>query len=232
MSAPEPTDIYDALIAAGTSPAFIWYDADGRIELSGKVFANHVAKVANYLELECDLMPGSRVVLDLPPHWKSVAWALGGLMAGGFVVVGRDKVNDGEPGTVIVTATPEEVQAEDPDDLVVALNLDSFGFAWDGDLPDGVADGSAEVIAQADVLLTYGLDADSNASFWANVLNGVPEMGGDPKLERLVVARPSLTEMIAVAYSAFARGASVVFVGDERDSAAIADTEKGTVLKL
>lgn len=201
-----PTEIYKSLVASGTSPALVWYDDDGRVELSGKVFANHVAKIANYLEQECDLMPGSRIVLDLPVHWKSLAWALGGLVAGGFVVVGREKIHDHEPGTIVVTATPHEVSADDPDDLVIALNLDSFGFAWEGDLPDGVADGAADVMGQADVLLVDGLDADSNASFWAKVL---PEL---PEVERAVVAEPSLAQAIAVAYCLFERGSSVVFV--------------------
>ncbi|NLW14324.1 MAG: hypothetical protein GX037_07300 [Trueperella sp.] len=229
MTHATPTEIYESLVAAGTSPALVWYDDEGRVELSGKVFANHVAKIANFLEQDCDLLPGRRIVLDLPLHWKTLAWALGGLVAGGFVVVGRKKVNDHEPGTIIVTATPDEVSADDPEDLVVALNLDSFGFAWDGDLPDGVADGSAEVIGQADVLLVEGLDADSNASFWANVLPDVPEV------DRAVVANPTLAQAIALAYILFERGSSVVFVADGREGEAIvpvAEAEMGSVLEV
>lgn len=229
MTHATPTEIYESLVAAGTSPALVWYDDEGRVELSGKVFANHVAKIANFLEQDCDLLPGRRIVLDLPLHWKTLAWALGGLVAGGFVVVGRKKVNDHEPGTIIVTATPDEVSADDPEDLVVALNLDSFGFAWDGDLPDGVADGSAEVIGQADVLLVEGLDADSNASFWANVLPDVPEV------DRAVVANPTLAQAIALAYILFERGSSVVLVADGREGEAIvpvAEAEMGSVLEV
>ncbi len=229
MTHATPTEIYESLIATGTSPALVWYDETGRVELSGKVFANHIAKIANFLDQECDLLPGRRIVLDLPLHWKSIAWALGGLVAGGFVVVGRKKVNDHEPGTIIVTATPDEVSADDPEDLVVALNLDSFGFAWDGDLPDGVADGSAEVIGQADVLLVEGLDADSNASFWANVLPEVPEV------DRAVVANPTLAQAIALAYILFERGSSVVLVADGREGEAIvpvAEAEMGSVLEV
>lgn len=225
-----PTGIYESLVDTGTSPAIVWHEPDGRVELSGKVFANHIAKIANYLEQECDLMPGSRVVLDLPTHWKSIAWALGGLMAGGFVVIGREKIHDCEPGTIIVTDTPDEVSADDADDLIVALNLDSFGFAWDGELPDGVADGAAEVIGQADVLLVEGLDEDSNASFWANVLGEVPE------IERAVVAEPALAEAVALAYLQLGRAKSAVFIAtgnaDEQKIEQIAKAELGTVLNL
>ena len=49
MTHAAPTEIYESLVASGTSPALVWYDDDGRVELSGKVFANHVAKIANYL---------------------------------------------------------------------------------------------------------------------------------------------------------------------------------------
>lgn len=226
MTHATPTEIYESLVAAGTSPALVWYDDEGRVELSGKVFANHVAKIANFLEQECDFMPGSRIVLDLPAHWKSIAWALGGLVAGGFVVVGREKIDDGEPGTIIVTNTPEEVSADDPDDVVVALNLDSFAFAWEGELPDGVADGAAEVIGQADVLLAEDLDGDSNASFWANVLPDVPE------LDRAVVTSPPLPQSIALAYTLFERGSSVVFVAAGRDATEVAQAELGVVVEV
>ncbi|VEI12905.1 TIGR03089 family protein [Trueperella bialowiezensis] len=226
MTHASPTTLYESLVALGTSPALVWYGEDGRTELSGKVFANHVAKIANYLEQECDLFPGNRIVLDLPPHWKALTWALGGLVAGGFVVVGREKVDDGEPGTIIVTNEPAAVSADDPGDLVVALNLDSFGFAWEGDLPDGVADGTADVMGQADALLVEGVDGDSNYSFWAHVLHDVPTT------DRVVVKDATLSQAIALTYLAFEREISVVFVADGRDAAEVAAAEKGTVLEL
>ena len=47
-----------------------------RIELSGKVLANWVAKAANLLQEEYDAGPGTVVRLDLPAHWRTAYWAL------------------------------------------------------------------------------------------------------------------------------------------------------------
>ena len=60
-----------------TSPRLTWYGPDAeRVELSGRVLDNWVAKTSNLLQDELDAEPGMRLRLDLPAHWKSVIWAL------------------------------------------------------------------------------------------------------------------------------------------------------------
>ena len=60
-----------------THPWLTWYSVSGeRVELSGRVFDNWVAKSANLLSEEFDLSPGDVVGIDMPGHWKSAALAL------------------------------------------------------------------------------------------------------------------------------------------------------------
>ncbi|MEW6858369.1 TIGR03089 family protein [Trueperella pyogenes] len=199
--------LYQALLTRGTSPALTWYDADGRIELSGKVLANHVAKIANYLADECGLEPGDELALDLPLHWKTLAWALGGIVAGARVTVGTD-------GSVVVTTDPQvEAGGE-----IVALNLDSFAFAWHGQLPDGVADGAAEVMAQPDTLMI--------AEELANVER---VRAGRAISQASVLVKPTIADAVTALVAASA-GGSIVVVGDDRDPARVAEVERATLL--
>ena len=215
-----PAQVYGQLLRTGTSPALIWYGQDERIELSGKVLANHIAKIANYLVDECELEPGARVVLDLPTHWKSVAWGLAALVAGGSVVIGRERVRDHESGTVVVTDEPEAIETDNDDD-VVALNLESLAFAWDGDLPDGVEDGSASVLSHPDALMVSGVDEYSNASFFARAVRYVPE--GD----RVAVTFPTLPSALSLGYQLLSDGAGLVVINDPaKDPREICSAEK------
>ncbi|WP_406714616.1 TIGR03089 family protein [Trueperella pyogenes] len=199
--------LYQALLTRGTSPALTWYDADGRIELSGKVLANHVTKIANYLADECGLEPGDELALDLPLHWKTLTWALGGIVAGARVTVGTD-------GSVVVTTDPQvEAGGE-----IVALNLDSFAFAWHGQLPDGVADGAAEVMAQPDTLMI--------AEELANVER---VRAGRAISQASVLVKPTIADAVTALVAASA-GGSIVVVGDDRDPARVAEVERATLI--
>ncbi|WP_461176142.1 TIGR03089 family protein [Trueperella pyogenes] len=199
--------LYQALLTRGTSPALTWYDADGRIELSGKVLANHVTKIANYLADECGLEPGDELALDLPLHWKTLTWALGGIVAGARVTVGTD-------GSVVVTTDPQvEAGGE-----IVALNLDSFAFAWHGQLPDGVADGAAEVMAQPDTLMI--------AEELANVER---VRAGRAISQASVLVKPTIADAVTALVAARA-GGSIVVVGDDRDPARVAEVERATLI--
>ena len=58
-----------------------------RIELSARVLANWVAKAANLLRDDLDAGPGSVVLLDLPPHWRTLYWAFAAWSVGACVEV-------------------------------------------------------------------------------------------------------------------------------------------------
>lgn len=201
-----------SLLAHGTAPALTWYDADGRVELSGKVLANHVAKVANYLSDEVGLEPGAPVLLDLPLHWKTLTWALGALVAGGRI---RDA---GAAGADVVVTNRPEAHAGASAAEVIALNLDSFAFAWDGDLPQGVADGSADVMGQPDSLvLAEGTDNVERARGTLVI--------AEPSL----LFRPTVAEATRALLAACAGGASLVVVG-EGDPERIAAAQRARIL--
>lgn len=69
-------------------PRITWYGPGAeRVELSGKVTDNWVAKSANLLLEEYDCGAGTRVAIGLPAHWRTVVWMLAVWAAGGEVVV-------------------------------------------------------------------------------------------------------------------------------------------------
>lgn len=151
MSTPASTLLASLRTHQATSPALIWYGPDGeRIELSGKVLDNWVAKTANFLVDELDAEPGMRLRLDLPVHWKSLVWALAGWQTGCTVV--WDPTGTGAPAAVTVTSAPGNAVRG----TVVAVALGALDLAFPGELPPGVVDYAADVRSYAD---TYIEDA-------------------------------------------------------------------------
>src|SRR5213595_2296246 len=86
-----------------TSPRLTWYGPDSeRVELSGRVLDNWVAKTSNLLQDELDAEPGMSLRVDLPAHWKSFVWALAGWQ------LGMELVLDGGDAQLLVTDTPDQ----------------------------------------------------------------------------------------------------------------------------
>lgn len=134
-------------------PRLTWYGPDGeRIELSGAVLLNWMAKCTNMLVEELDVEPGTRLALDLPVHWRASVWALGAWCAGAEVGVGSD------PDDTIAAAAPEVVLTHRPAawvgraPLVAAVALPGLARRWDGaePLPAGVVDAAAAVMSFGD----------------------------------------------------------------------------------
>mgnify|MGYP000849954262 FL=1 len=187
--------VYRSLVARGAAPALTWYGGDGRIELSGRVAANHLAKICGYLLDEIWLTPGQALHLDLPAHWKQVLWGLGGLLAGATVTCRGDAAPsasgyategvgcasgidarrgsaDGDsaggqaPACVLVTDGPDSRAAQAAQD-VLALDLGPLAMAWSGPaLPAGVHDAAAEVMGSPDDLADETAHEASNAARW------------------------------------------------------------------
>lgn len=149
-----------------TSPRLIWYGpGNERVELSGRVLENWAAKTANLLVDELDAGPGTRVLLDLPPHWKSLVWALGAWSTGCTVVPGVDRSGTAKPSAgstagstadghgidVVVTDRPDQAPAAPA--VQVAVALGAMAMAWPGQLPAGTLDYASEVRAHGDVYL-------------------------------------------------------------------------------
>lgn len=107
---PVPAEVLAAMLRADPAgPRVTAYDdATGeRVELSAKVLATWVAKAANLLQDDAQAGPGSRVGLDLPPHWRALYWALAAWSVGAEVAVGAAAAG----AEVLVTTAPAAAAA-------------------------------------------------------------------------------------------------------------------------
>lgn len=138
-------DLLTALAAEGR-PRLTWYGEE-RIELSGAVLVNWVTKTTNLLVEEYDVGPGSRVLLDLPPHWRTVVWALATWRAGGAVDLPR---GTGPVAADVVVSDSPERHASAPD--LVAVALPALARSFDGPLPPGATDAAGAVMTYGDAL--------------------------------------------------------------------------------
>lgn len=140
-----------------TSPRLTWYGPESeRVELSGRVLDNWVAKTGNLLQDELDAEPGMRLELDLPAHWKSLIWALAAWQ------LGMETVLDGSGADFLVTDTPESATGKY--DAVIAVALPALAMRWSGDLPAGVIDYAAEVRSHGDVFMAHADPAASGCA--------------------------------------------------------------------
>ncbi|MFB9956408.1 TIGR03089 family protein [Cellulomonas denverensis] len=122
-------------------PRLTWYGPQGeRIELSGAVLDNWVTKTVNLMVEEFDTGPGSVVSIALPPHWRTVVWALAAWRCG--AAVSDDPIPD-----VRITDRPD--QAGPAVDLV-AVALPALALRWPGPPL------AAGVIDAAQAVMTYG----------------------------------------------------------------------------
>lgn len=140
-----------------TSPRLSWYGPDSeRVEFSGRVLDNWVAKTANYLVDELDAEPGIVVAVDVPLHWRSLVWLLATWAVGATASTGA-----AGPGTVagpgpdiVATADPagahERFTGTVPAPLIVAVALPALQMRWLGELPPRTLDYSGDVRAHAD----------------------------------------------------------------------------------
>ncbi|MBE1876392.1 TIGR03089 family protein [Myceligenerans pegani] len=145
--------LLDRLQSDPGRPRLTWYGDDGeRVELSGAVLANWVAKTTNLLVEEYDVQPGSMVGVDLPVHWRTVTWALAAWRVGATVVLtGDSRAAAAEDLDVVVTDSPERWAASSAD--LVVVSLPALARRYDGDLPPGAMDAAAAVMTYADQVI-------------------------------------------------------------------------------
>jgi uncharacterized protein (TIGR03089 family) len=135
-------------------PRLTWYGAGGeRVELSAKTLDNWVAKTANLLVDTLDAGPGTRVMIDLPPHWRTAVWLLGTWAVGGCAL-------DTGVAEVVVTTRPAAALAAAPpfpvlpaDAYVVAMALPALAPSFGPDLPDDAVDGNIGIRTHGDVFV-------------------------------------------------------------------------------
>ncbi|MCC3302895.1 TIGR03089 family protein [Arthrobacter sp. zg-Y895] len=222
-----------------TSPALIWYGPAGeRIELSGKVLDNWVAKTSNFLVDELDAEPGRLVRLDLPIHWKTLVWALAAWQTGCTVVLG----SPAEGGHVDITVT--DAADGGAEGIIVAVALGALDLAFPSELPAGVVDYAAEVRSYADTYMEGARPDDGQPALEvgsptaARELNGTVSYGSlgtllggasDGSAEVLLASAPDLPLVLEAAVGTWASGGAVVLTaaGVEPDERVLA-SEKVT----
>lgn len=145
-----PTSIADILRLVTREPGrprLTWYgDGGERVELSGAVLENWVNKTANFLFEEFDAGPGTRVLIDLPPHWRTAVWALATWRVGASVQLVGPTNSSPE---VVVTSRPD---AHAGAGAVVAVALPALARRFPGDLPRGAVDAASAVMTYGDAL--------------------------------------------------------------------------------
>jgi uncharacterized protein (TIGR03089 family) len=177
-------------------PLVTFYDdATGeRTELSVTTWANWVAKVSSLLAEELDLEPGSRLLVDLPPHW------LGTVVLGAAWSCGVEVVWEGDADAVVTG--PEGLHRWAPEAgriPVVASALQPLAGRFPDGVPDGVHDLGVEVWSQPDSYVAPQPPADddpavagtSHAELWRSAAAGERLTGGGRLLSEANPASPS-----------------------------------------
>lgn len=220
-----PSVLADLVRSDSSRPRLTFYDdAPGptqgeRIELSGRVFANWVAKAANALQEEYDAGPGSIVRIDLPVHWRALYWAFAAWSVGATVDL-RDRPDQAGAADVVVTTDP----AVPPGGPIVQVTLPALARAAPGMLPAGVMDEARELATYADAFDSWAdpepadsaLVTDAGATSYAEVVDGAQaraqERGGTvPRGVRLGVSGAPVDVLLDV-LAVWAQDGSVVVV--------------------
>lgn len=130
------------------TPWLTWYSHSGeRIELSGKVFDNWVAKSANLLGECFDLEEESLVVLDLPSHWKSLVLGLASLHHGATLLAADD--DRAANATLWITQDPEDQRIPGSTEIL-AVNPAAMALSFGAELGPVAEDYNANVRTYGD----------------------------------------------------------------------------------
>jgi len=177
-----------------------------RIELSAKVLANWVSKAANALQEEWDLAPGSRVRLALPPHWRSLYWALAVWSVGATVVL-----DDGAADLVVTDDPARATPAPTPSVLVTLAALTRGAAA---PVPAGVMDEAKELATYADQFSPWEEPAPSDLAVTGAGADAAYESVVPPanwaEGSRVHTADDSLASVLSTALGAWSVDGSLV----------------------
>lgn len=220
-----PTALLQAFRTAHpTSPRLTWYGPDSeRVEFSGRVLENWVAKTANYLADELDAAPGTEVALDLPLHWRSMVWLLASWAVGATATTGAATTGP-LPTRADIVATTDPSAAQEllaglkPAPLVVAVALPALQMGWMGELPPRTLDYSGDVRSHDDVFFagdTPGLDdiAWRHGEMETSYARLLPAGNAAPR-RVLLEARNGWDAVVPAALAMWAAGGSVVLLGE------------------
>ena len=177
-----------------------------RIELSAKVLANWVSKAANALQEEWDLAPGSAVRLALPPHWRSLYWALAVWSVGATVVL------DDGPSDLVVTDDVAVAATSSGPRVLVTLAALARGAAVPP--PPDVMDEARELSTYADQFSPWEEPAPSDVALRdgasTTAYETVVPQGDWADGSRVHTADGDLGQVLATALAAWAVDGSLV----------------------
>lgn len=180
--------------------------AGERIELSAKVLANWVNKAANALQEEWDLGPGSSVRLALPPHWRSLYWALATWSVGATVVL--------DDGPVDLLVTDDAGLLDGGTTPAVLVTLAGLARSAPLPVPAGVMDEARELSTYADQFSPWDEPAPTDTALRANgeqaAYGSVVPQRDWPRGARVHTATASLAGLLTAALGAWALDGSVV----------------------
>lgn len=236
-------DLLTTLARDGGQPRLTWYGTGGeRIELSGAVLANWVAKTTNLLVEEFDAEPGLVVTTDLPPHWRTLVWALATWRSGAHLeIVGAE--GPVPAARVVVTADPSRWTtpegARPPRTELVAVSLAALARRYDGELPRGALDAASAVMTYGDQLgyvppwdasavALSGDGVDGTVEHggllpWSAEHSAVDAAHGGRVLLRTTDEPGGAVGMVATALTVWARGGSVVCLAPQTTASLEAD---------
>lgn len=199
-----------------TAPRLTWYGPDSeRVELSGRVLENWVAKTANYLVDELDAEPGTTIALDVPVHWRSLVWLLASWAVGATVSITPD---DGDRADIHATTDPVGAAAQKGGHpLIVAVALPALAMRWMGELPEGALDYAGEVRAHGDVFFAEQEPDPSNIAWrcgsaersYAELLGAVEP---SPAQRVLLESTQGWAAVVPLMLQSWATGGSVVLL--------------------
>lgn len=153
------SELLESFRSASGAPRLIWYGpGHERVELSGRVLENWVAKTSNMLIEELDASAGSTVAVDMPPHWKTFVWALASWQVGAVTALDDNAAVDVR---LTMEAAPETSPAGTADELLVLVAPGALAMRWAGTLPSGAVDYAATVRAFGDVYLEGPADSQA-----------------------------------------------------------------------
>jgi uncharacterized protein (TIGR03089 family) len=241
MTNPDVPAVLSALVRADAArPVVTFYDdATGeRVELSVATYANWVAKTAGLARDELDVERGALVLVDLPTHWLGAVWLVAAWSLGLVVTDDRSSGSDAD----LVVCGPDRMAAYAGQAArvpVVALSLRPLGGRFVEELPTGVTDYGAVVLAQPDAFAAYDPPAgDDDAwrtsggtSTQAELLAEAARAGVVAPGGRLLTdLNPGTRAGAVTLLSVLVAGAGVVWVRhpDESAWAGRADQERAT----
>lgn len=150
------------ILSATTGPALTWFapyswvasdsPASGavraRVELGGPVARRWVSKTDNFLDSEFPFGATS-FVANMTPHWRAPFW-IATCWLRGMELRAPSFGADVDFAVSTDIFFLESLQNQGGPDVLVAQSTDSFAFAWPGDLPFGITDGTADVMSHGD----------------------------------------------------------------------------------